>query len=137
MATKTLRGQVETGCGDARSWDISEIRRVTGFDDLKESTLNVRLDAAHNLRPDYTLLRGDRECGRDEDLYFERCCLVIGPYRVSALIARTSRDFWGPSVLEIMAEELLRQRYRLQDGDALEVEVWVESRGGLSDSTTA
>jgi|GEM_PF-4421200 len=110
------------------------LEHKAAFDNLKEGTLNVRLDAAHSLRPDYKLLRGDRECGRDEDLFFERCCLVIGLHRISALIARTSRNFWGPSVLEIMAEEMLRQGYGLQDGDVLDVEVWVENLVRPSDS---
>jgi CTP-dependent riboflavin kinase len=129
MIQKTLKGRISSGLGDARSWEISGIRKATGYDRLKEGTLNVRLDAPHRLRRDYALRREHRKDRRehDEDLYFERCVLVIGTDRVQALIARTSTNYWGPSILEIMAEEMIRDRYGLQDGDALEVEVWVEA----------
>jgi len=126
MVKKTLSGQIETGAGDAVNWEISEIQKVTGYRNLKKGTLNVRLGSPHRLRPDHTLRREDRKDGRDEDLCFECCCLVIGPCRIPALIARTSTNHWGPSVLEIMAEEMLRKRYGLQDADTLDVEVRVE-----------
>jgi CTP-dependent riboflavin kinase len=116
MFKKILSGRIEAGCGDAKNWGISEIRSVTGYSNLKKGTLNVRLGAEHILRPDYELSRRDRGDGRDEDLCFERCCLVIDACRVPALIARTSRNYWGLSVLEVMAEEMLRERYRLEDG---------------------
>jgi CTP-dependent riboflavin kinase len=130
MVKNILSGQIVAGCGDGSSWGISEIQKATGYVKLKKGTLNVKLCSPHTLRPDYVLRRQERKDGRDEDLFFERCCLVIGAYRVPALIARTSTNFWGLSVLEIMAEEMLRQRYRLQDGDALDIEVCVESCDG-------
>jgi CTP-dependent riboflavin kinase len=126
MVQKVLRGHVASGCRDANNWGISEIRKATGFEDLKAGTLNVRLESPHNLRPDYKLLRGNRKDERDEDLFFESCCLVIGSHRVPALIARTTTNYWKSEVLEIMAEEILRERYDLQDGDVLDIEVWAE-----------
>ena len=99
---------------------------MTGFPNLKKGTLNVRLEAEYSLRPHCILRREDRKDGIDEDLYFEYCCLVIGACRVPAVIARTSTNYWGQSVLEIMAEEMLRESYRPQDGDTVNVEVWVE-----------
>ncbi len=123
---KTLPGRVKPGSGHAgRNWEISQIQSLTGFTNLKNGTLNVRLEAEHSLRPYCHLRRGDRKDGIDEDLYFELCCLVIGDCRVPAVIARTGTNYWGESVLEIMAEEMLRKRYRLQDGDTVNVEVWV------------
>jgi len=123
-----VSGRVVPGCGNARTWDMSEIREATGNYNLVEGTLNVELEVPHILRPDHKLLREDRKDrpDHDEDLFFERCFLVIGIHRVRAVIARTSTNYWGPSVLEIMAKEMLRQRYRLEDGDTLDVEVWLE-----------
>ena len=123
MVKKILKGRVEKGCRDGKNWDISDIRKTTGYDNLKPGTLNVRLAAPHNLRIDYRLPREQRTDGRDEDLYFERCRLVIGRSSIRALIARTSTNFWGNSVLEIMAEEMIRQCYGVQDGDTVELEV--------------
>jgi CTP-dependent riboflavin kinase len=131
MVKKKLRGEIESGVGDAgNSWGISEIQRVTGYTSLQKGTLNVRLKAEHALRPYCNLRKEDRKDGINEDLYFEHCHLVIGDYRVPALIARTSTNHWKSAVLEIMAEEMLLARYGLQDGDTLEVEVWAENCGG-------
>ena len=134
-----LRGRIVAGCGHAgRNWGISEIQKVTGYANLKQGTLNVRLEAEHNLRPYCKLPREDRKDGIGEDLYFEHCCLVIGTHRVPALIARTSTNYWGSSVLEIMAEVMLKDSYRLRDGDVLDVEVCVEnSAGEVSNSPTS
>jgi CTP-dependent riboflavin kinase len=134
---KTLSGKVAAGCGDGSNWGISEIRKATGYGNLKKGTLNVKLEDPHDLRPDYELPRADRKDGKDEDLCFECCCLVIGFRRVPALIARTSRNYWGRSVLEIMAEEMLRERYSLRDGDTFGVEVWVQSCTGPSNSAAS
>src|ERR1700688_167218 len=126
MITKTLRGRIEAGCGNAgRTWDISEIQRVTGYTKLTNGTLNVRLEVEHNLRPDCNLRKEGRKDGIAEDLFFQHCVLVIRNGRVPALIARTSTNYWGLSVLEIMAEENLRKRFCLQDGDVVDVEVWI------------
>jgi CTP-dependent riboflavin kinase len=125
---KTLTGRIEAGSGHAgRNWGISEIQKLTGYTNLMQGTLNLRLEAEHSLRPCCILRREDRKDRIGEDLYFEYCCLVIGVCRVPALIARTSTNHWGPSVLEIMAEEMLRKGYGLQDGDTVNVEVWTET----------
>ena len=126
MTKKTLHGHVEPGCKDAKNWGIDDIRKATGWGHLKPGTLNVRLDAPHTLRADFHLPRGQREDGREEDLDFEPCWLVIGDgQKVKALIARTSTNYWKDSVLEIMAEVWLRECYGLEDGNAVAVEVWV------------
>jgi CTP-dependent riboflavin kinase len=129
MVKRTFAGRVVPGCGNASTWEISEIRKATGNYQLVEGTLNLELEVPHILRPDHKLVRENRKDrhDHDEDLFFEHCVLVIGTSRVRALIARTSTNYWGPSVLEVMAEEMLRRRYSLEDGDVLDVEVWVES----------
>ena len=126
MTAKTLRGCVTTGCGDAKNWGIDAIRKATGCNGLLPATFNVRLDTPHKLRVDATLSRGDRTDRRGEDLFFERCVLALGGGMVRAWIARTSTNFHGEHVLEIMAEEWLRKQYRLEDNDPIDVQVFVE-----------
>jgi CTP-dependent riboflavin kinase len=103
---------------------MAEIREVTAYS-LISGTLNVKLDVPHTLRSDFRLPRERRTDGRPEDLDFERCRLVMRRGNVRALIARTSTNFWGDEVLEIMAEEHLRLGYGLIDRDQISVEVWV------------
>lgn len=111
-----------SGCGDARNWGIGDIRRVTGRDNLHPGTLNVRLDVPHGLRVDHTLRKEERTDRRPEDLYFECCSILWRGRIVPALIARTSVNFHGDYVLEIMAEWV----DDIQTGDSIEVEVKIE-----------
>mgnify|MGYP001615959028 CR=1 FL=1 len=125
MAKRLLRGRVESGEGDATKWPTEEIRRLTRYN-LVPVTLNVVLDAPHTLRPDFTLPKEHRSDERQEDLNFERCALMVGADRVRALIARTSTNYHGCWVLEIMAEKRLKESYGLNDGDWICVEVCVD-----------
>src|SRR5207245_5897448 len=119
---KTLHGHVmRDGIGDASNWDIDAIRKATGRGGLRRGTLNLKLDAPHKLRGEYQLSRKDRADGRDEDLAFEPCLLVTNSGTASALIARTSTNHWGDEGLEIMADDHLRSRYGLNDGDSISV----------------
>jgi CTP-dependent riboflavin kinase len=111
---------------DARNWGIADIRGATGYSRLQPGTLNVRLSSPHALRCDFKLQAKLRTDGRDEDLNFERCRLVMSDgIKVRALIARTSTNYWKDQVLEIMAEMRLRERFELFDEDPVDVEVWV------------
>src|SRR6266849_6343508 len=123
MIKKALCGYLTTGRSDAKKWGIDAIRKATGCFGLQPGTLNVRLDAPHDLRADAMLSRKDRTDGRGEDLFFEHCWLALGGGMVPAWIARTSTNFHGEEVLEIMAEEWLRERYGLKDDDLIEVQV--------------
>ena len=129
MAKMTLHGEYDEGSGDASNWGTDDIRGATGWSRLVDGTFNVRIEGPHTLRPDFHLARGDRNpayAHTHEHLDFERCILLLpGGARVPALIARTSNNFWGPSVLEVMAEEHLRSHYALAKGDCIDVEVWI------------
>ena len=119
-----MNGRVFTGVGDAKNWATAQISDLTGYQ-LVPGTLNVKLDQDHEVRPDFTLRMECREDMRPEDLYLERCWLLIGDDRVRALIARTSTNYHGPRVLEIMAEQRLRTTYALAKESELQVEVCV------------
>ena len=120
---RILRGIVKTGLGDAKNWPLEQIRDVTGRANLLAGTLNVELEEPHSVRHDFTLHATSRNDGRYEDLYFEECSLLIGLKKVPALIARTSTNFHGNEVLEIMAAEHLRDNQGLGDGHTIGVQV--------------
>jgi len=91
-------------------------------------TVNVRLERRHTLRqpPDFHVGEEERVDGRDEPPDFERCMVVLPDgTRVRGLIAQTGRHAWGDGYLEIMTEEKLTDRYELENGTRLDVEVWI------------
>jgi hypothetical protein len=107
MTKKILSGHIVQGCGDAVNWPMADILKKVGscFRHLHPGTLNVKLDAnSHTLRPDFKLHRDERsdKAVRHEDLGFECCRLVTEGGSLKALIARTSTNYHGDRVLEIM-----------------------------------
>jgi CTP-dependent riboflavin kinase len=124
---RILKGMIKSGVGDAKNWSLGQIQTVTGRADLIAGTLNVEVDELHKLRCDFTLPAVSRKDGRQEDLYFEECLLLIGSKRVPALIARTSTNYHGQKVLEIMAAEHLRNSHGLEDGHIINVQVRTDS----------
>ena len=103
------------------TWPTDRIREIVGRPNLHEGTLNVQLSDAHIVTSHYTLPR--EENNRAEALYFERCTLFVGEEVIPALIARTSANFHGSKVLEIMADVHIRRTCGLHDGDEVSVEV--------------
>src|SRR5579863_9637013 len=98
---------------------MNAIRQQTGLKNLVDGTLNLRLvNGTYVGHPDYIFQRG--KYNPDEDTYFERC-MVRG---LPGLIMRTSTNFHGHSVLELMGEVRFRDQYALKDGDQLEIEVF-------------
>lgn len=123
---RILRGAIRNGLGDAKNWSLDEIRKTTQRPNLIAGTLNVHLNEAHIVRRDFTLHANRRTDGRNEDLYFEECRLLLGSCKVPALIARTSTNYHGEKVLEIMAAEHIRDGYGLSDGHIIDVQVRTE-----------
>jgi CTP-dependent riboflavin kinase len=118
---KKLKGEVFPGTGNSVTWPTTRIREIVGRPDLHEGTLNVRLSVPHKVTAHYTLPRAENN--RAETLYFERCVLFVGEHVIPGLIARTSTNFHGPKVLEVMADVHIRRTCGLNDGDAVSVEV--------------
>jgi len=122
-----LVGTVETGVGAAsRSLAplLSIIREASSLRDLQPATLNVRLSAPYVLRPTFTIF--GNEVGRDEDFHFE-VCSIHDLKRVRAflgVIMRTSTNYHGDDVLEVMAEVNLRERLGLADGSSVELSLF-------------
>ncbi len=124
---KHLVGAVETGVGAASSSLaplLSIIREASSLRDLRPETLNVRLREPYVLRPTFTI-HGSK-VGRNEDYHFEVCRVHDLPHfrAFLGLIMRTSTNYHGESVLEVMAEVNLRERLGLSDGTSVEVSVF-------------
>lgn len=128
---RTLTGTITSGVGDAANWPLEQIREITGRAGLKAGTLNVKLEEPHFVRRDFMLPAALRRDGRREDLYFEECLLLVSQKIVPALIARTSTNYHGCAVLEVMAEEHIRNMYGLRDNDIIQVQVRTDDEENL------
>jgi len=125
MSICRLVGMVFSGAGVARqSLEplMADIRRVSGLRELLPETLNVRLGHPYRLHPDPDLTFWAHEWNHPEDVFLQRCRI----FALDALIMRTSTNYHGDSVLEIMAEQRLRATFGLDDGSQVEVEVHEE-----------
>jgi CTP-dependent riboflavin kinase len=126
---KILMGKVGSGVSVASpitSNVIDEIRERTGFRGLRAGTLNVKLPEPHPTRGDFYLRNSERrkpERG-GEDWSFEICRVGRHGRSLKALILRTSTNFHGDNMLEIMAEEYLRDWLPVKDGDSVDVTVY-------------
>lgn len=120
MTTRVLTGGVFSGAGIAArvlEAHIEQIRVVVGLPALLPGTLNIRLPAPYRLVPDFAI--GREAWSHTEDVFFQRCQVAD----LQGLIMRTSTNYHGLSVLEVMAEVRLRDMLHLQDGEAVTVSV--------------
>jgi CTP-dependent riboflavin kinase len=129
---KLLTGIIEGGSGGASprtSEVIDELRELTGFRELRSGTLNVRLKEPHTFREDFCFTRDKRRepDPKEEDWFFEVCRVSRAGRSTKALILRTSRNFHGDCVLEVMAEEKLRDWLPANDSDSVQVEIYETS----------
>ena len=118
---RQLQGKVFKGTGVASgSLDplMAKIRERSGCPNLQRGTLNVRLADPYPGHTDFEFLA--HEHAHHEDVKFERC-RVAG---IPALIMRTSTNFHGDSVLELMAESHLRSVLGVVDDDTVIIEVF-------------
>jgi CTP-dependent riboflavin kinase len=116
-----LQGTVFSGAGiagDSLKPLLHYIRKLTGLHSLLPQTLNIRLPIAYTGTRDFVLEA--KAYSHYEDVYLERC-RIRG---LDALIMRTSTNYHGASVLEIMAEVWLKREFGIADGDIETVEVF-------------
>jgi len=119
-----LVGRVTAGFGVA-AFNLEAVTdlicRRTGLRSLVPGTLNLRLESPYFLDADVDLTQ--EECSGWEAISLQRCC--IGGVR--ALIVRPrshdAGEGHGPAYLEIAAEDHLRRRLALRDGDIVAVTV--------------
>ena len=98
---------------------MPRIRNLSGLRELKQGTLNIRLQHPYEERPDFTIPACDEH--PNESVSFQRC-RVLGH---GALIMRTQngKKYHGLEVLEIMADVNFRETYSLTEDAEIEVEI--------------
>jgi CTP-dependent riboflavin kinase len=120
-----LRGKVVSGRGDFGQWIerlSSHYEQKTGMR-LYPGTLNVELTTDYSLPPDVIRLEAAE--------YGGRVSVSLVPCRIfdrKAFLLRTDQNENGTghhprNIIEIATDVRLRERYGLQDGDWVEVEV--------------
>ena len=125
MNTIILKGIVFTGANVALkslSPLFEQIKYRSGISSLIPGTLNLKLAQDHIGYLDIIFLA--HEYNHHEHVFLERCNI----FNKKALIARTSTNFHGNTVIEVIAQEHLRETYDLKDGDEVEVEVYKRLR---------
>jgi CTP-dependent riboflavin kinase len=125
---KIISGRVKSGVGVARKLEpelMALIRQRTAFPNLQAGTLNVHLGKPHYIQDHHKVKKAENIWWpKREAMWFERCQLRRNNKSIRALIMRTSTNFHGFSMLEIMAECELRDFFSLKDGDEVQVEVF-------------
>lgn len=124
MTVRLLVGEVVSGIGDLSRWmrKYADIYRDATGMDLVPGSLNVELDREFRL-PDTPRIHLDAEqVGVDVSLV---PCHVEG---IPAFILRTDRNDAGigdhpRQIIEVVADVVLRDELRLEDGDRVEVVV--------------
>jgi riboflavin kinase len=123
MLMRILKGKVVTGVGNFSFW-IEKLQahyqNKTGMQ-LFPGTLNIQLDEPFDLPQDRARLEAD-EYGGTVSVNIVPC-KVLGQ---EAVILRTDKADSEPqskSIIEVACEVKLRDKYKLKDGDFVEVEV--------------
>jgi len=120
-----LQGKVISGLGEGSFW-VKKIANVfkekTGMN-LFYGTLNIELDKPYKLGEDIIIVH-KKEYGGAEELYFEPC--KMNGY--DAYIIRTAKSESGEgghplTILEIMSDVNLRDKFGLKDGDNVLISV--------------
>lgn len=122
---RRLRGKVVSGFGNFGQWieRLSDLyEQKTGMR-LYPGTLNVELPSEYSLPADVIRLEGE-EYGGTVSVSIVRCRIFDRP----AFLLRTDRNDSGAgpharNIVEIASDVRLRDRYQLQDGDWVEVEL--------------
>jgi len=98
---------------------MPRICNISSLRQLKQGTLNIRLQHAYEERPDFTIPPCDEH--PNESVSFQRC-RVLGH---DALIMRTrnGKKYHGLDVLEIMAEVNFRDTYSRSEDAEIKVEI--------------
>ena len=130
MNSTTVTGRVQSGHSVASSERVmpptvmNVIRQLTGCAGLKPGTLNVKVQKPHAHRRDWTLHPHQRPDGYEEVWDFELCGISRGERSIHALILRTATNHWGDCVLEIMAEQQLREWLPVTDHEEVNVTIF-------------
>jgi CTP-dependent riboflavin kinase len=114
-----------TGGATGRTSEVLELlRKKVGMPNLVSGTLNVKLDHPHQHKPDFEFLRAEWPKPETEDWFFEKCEVSFRGKVAIGLILKTTTDYHGPTVLEIMSDKRLKKWFPLESGDEVEITLY-------------
>lgn len=129
MATITLRGRVLSGVGEGRiftnlDWAREQFQKKIGFKPYS-GTLNIRLIGENKK---IRLLRSFKgiKIEPPERFFGGRCFKALIMNRISGAVVIPDSSRHPRNVLEIIAPLNLRRELNLEDGDEVDVQVWLE-----------
>lgn len=120
-----LKGKVKSGLGEAGYWmkkAESAFERKTGVK-LFHGTLNIELKEEYTLDNDVEILHKE-EYGGAQEVYIKEC-EVLGN---KSYILRTDKNMTEAgdhplNILEIISDVNFREKYKLKDGDEIEITI--------------
>lgn len=121
--TKVYKGEVFTGIGVAKTrveQNLDAYKQATGMD-LLPGTLNVRLTEPFVVPSDSLYIPPDKIKPTENNRGITLIETVLGDEKV--VIMHPDRPIYEPNVIEIMAPFNLRNRFKLKDGDEVQIEV--------------
>ena len=128
MVTVTLRGKVVSGVGEGRAftsldWARRQFREKLGFNPYA-GTLNIQTIREENIE----LLRSSKGIQIDPPDGFlgGKCFTALIDKRVYGAVVIPDSSKHPSNVLEIIAAVSLRKELNLDDGDMVDVQVWLE-----------
>ncbi len=129
MVIITLKGKVFSGVGEGRmftdlSWAKKQFQDKMGFQP-RSGTLNIRLSGGIEKMKLLKSFKGV-EIEPPEGFFGGRCfkALIMGEVNGAVVIPDVSR--YPSNVLEVIAPINLREKFNLNDGDEIDLEVWLE-----------
>jgi len=128
MFTVTMRGKVVSGVGEGRAftslgWARRQFREKLGFNPYA-GTLNIQTIREENIE----LLRSSKGIQIDPPKGFlgGKCFTALIGKRIRGAVVIPDSSRHPSHVLEIIAPLSLREELNLDDGDEVDVQVWLE-----------
>lgn len=117
-----LTGKITTGMGTAKKF-ITMMQKAF-YEKTKlylyPGTLNIELNNSYTLKPDYIIK--PEEYGGTFNVQIQKCRIL----EENAYIVRSEKNIdekgdYGQDIIEIISDVNFREKYRLKDGDKIEV----------------
>jgi len=125
----TLKGTVSSGRGEGTwftnlQWVKEQLRRELNID-LYPGTLNLNISSACN---EVKLLNrfGGIEIRPEKGFYGGRCFRALIMGETHGAVIKPEILHYPTDLIEVIAPIHLREKFRLKDGDEVEVTIWLE-----------
>jgi len=120
------KGKVSVGLGEAWFWVKKAekvLREKTGLKEIFYGTLNIELEKPYKFKdPDYIIQK--EEYDGEEKVYIKRCELNGHQvYAVRSAINEEERGEHPLTILEIISDINLREKFNLKDEDIVNIDI--------------